>query len=223
MEECQVAPDPWDRASAIRNQVLMFLPMPIGAYAIARFKPRKLPAYISGVIAFFTVYRHFTCARCQYYGRECSTMLGIMTARMMPRDEKKPLDRSGMIADLSLLGALAMVPIPQVFRKPWLALLYLASLGAGTGAMLFTACGRCRNDFCIMKDVHRAATGGGRTKVVGHLIPEVSTRFLSHAQPCCRSKGWDLHQALTRAPGTSVRTALPFSPPEPDVMSFGVF
>lgn len=160
MEECELAQDQWDRSSAMRNQALMFLPMPIGAYAIARYKPQKLLAYTSGVVAFFTVYRRFTCARCQYYGRECSTMLGIMTARMMPRNEKKALDRRGMIIDLSLLGALAMVPMPQVFKKWWLALLYLASVGAGTGAILFTACGRCGNDFCIMKDVHRAVTGG---------------------------------------------------------------
>jgi hypothetical protein len=160
MEECESARDQWDRSSAVRNQVLMLLPMPIGAWAIARFKPRKLPAYVAGVVAFFTVYRRFTCARCQYYGRECSTMLGVMTAAMMPRSQK-PLDRAGMTVDLSLLGALAMVPLPQVFKKWWLAFLYLASLGAGTAAILFTACGRCGNEFCIMKDVHRAVTGGG--------------------------------------------------------------
>lgn len=161
MEACEFAQDKWDRSSAIRNQALMLLPIPIGAYAIARFKSRKLPAYLSGVIGFFTLYRHFTCARCQYYGRECSTMLGIMTARMMPRNEKKSLDRRGMITDLSLLSALAMVPMPQVFKKRWLALLYLASVGAVTGVILFTACGRCGNDFCVMKDVRRAITGGG--------------------------------------------------------------
>jgi hypothetical protein len=160
MEECEAARDQWDRSSAIRNQVLMLLPMPIGAWAIARFKPRKLPAYVAGVVAFFTVYRRFTCARCQYYGRECSTMLGIITAAMMPRSQK-PLDRAGMTVDLALLGALAMVPLPQVFRRRWLTLLYLASLGAGTGAILFTACGRCGNDFCVMKDVRRSITGGG--------------------------------------------------------------
>lgn len=29
---------------------------------------------------------------CRYYGQKCSTLLGIMTARMMPRDEGKALD-----------------------------------------------------------------------------------------------------------------------------------
>jgi len=38
-----------------------------------------------------TAWRRFVCARCRYYGQKCSTLLGIMTARMMPRDEGKAL------------------------------------------------------------------------------------------------------------------------------------
>lgn len=153
---------PWDRESATLNQALMGLPVLIGSLAMAKYGRRKLLYYIPGVALFLTCWRRFTCARCRYYGRECSTMLGIMTARMMPPDEGKPLDRNAMYADFAFIGLLSILPLPQVFKRLSLGVLYLAAVAAGFSAILFNACGRCGNDFCPMKDLHRVVAGGGR-------------------------------------------------------------
>jgi len=150
---------PWDTRSAMINQALLGAPELIGTLAIARYKPRKLLLFLPAAIGFVTAWRRFVCGRCQYYGETCSTMLGIMTARMMPPDESKPLDRNVMILDFTFLGTLWLLPLPQVFKKKWLGLLYAASVAACLGAVMTNACGRCGNDFCPMKDVYEAVLG----------------------------------------------------------------
>jgi hypothetical protein len=151
--------NPFDRKSALTNQVLFSMPVAIGAYAIARYKPRKLPLFLAALAAFGTVWRRFICARCQYYGQECSTMLGVMTARMMPRDESRQLDRNAMIADFAFIGALALMPIPQVLKRFKLTVLYFSAVAASMGRILFNACDRCGNEFCPMKDLNKAISG----------------------------------------------------------------
>ncbi|MBU1672569.1 MAG: hypothetical protein KKF41_03905 [Actinobacteria bacterium] len=155
--ECGVTEvTPWDRSSAVRNQVLMSAPVVLGAWAIARHRPRRLLLYLPAAVAFMTLWRRWVCARCRYYGRECSTMLGVMTARMMPRDEEHALDRQTMMVDFAFIGALALIPLPSALKRPRLALAYLASLAAGLTAVVLDACPRCENEFCPMKDVRRS-------------------------------------------------------------------
>lgn len=149
----------WDHESAVRNQILMGVPAVIGTYAIARYRAKKLLLYVPAVVLFLTYWRRYVCARCQYYGRECSTMLGIMTSRMMPPDESKALDRNAMIKDFAFVGLIALMPMPQAFKKTRLGLAYLLSLLIATSALFFSACGRCQNDFCPMKDVHKKLLG----------------------------------------------------------------
>lgn len=156
---CECEETGWDEQSAMVNQALMSLPIAIGAWALLRYRPAKLLLYVPGAIAFMTVWRKYICARCQYYGQPCSTMLGVMTARMMPRDETGELDRNAMIADFAFLGALALIPLPQVLKKFSLAVLYLGSIAVGMGSILQNACGRCGNTFCPMKDVREKVLG----------------------------------------------------------------
>lgn len=150
---------PWDRASAIRNQALMSLPIALGTFALARYRARKLLVFLPAVAAFLTVWRKFVCARCRYYGRECSTLLGIATARMMPRDTEHELGRSEMVWDFAFIGALLLMPLRQVLKSGILTVAYLGSAAASLAAILFDACGRCENEFCPMKDVRSAITG----------------------------------------------------------------
>jgi hypothetical protein len=145
--------------SAVVNSVLMGLPVPLGAHALAKYKPWKLLIYLPAAVGFVTAWRKFICARCQFYGKQCSTVMGITTAMLMPRDESRPLDRNAMIADFSYIGALVLFPLPQVMKRTGLAALYLASATAAVTAILLNACPRCGNDFCPMKDVHRIITG----------------------------------------------------------------
>ena len=141
------------------NTGLMASSMAIGAAAIARYKPIKLLLFVPGVIALATWWRKFVCARCVYYGRMCSTLLGVWTSKIMPRDEERELDREAMTVDLAFIGLLAAIPLPQVMRNRKLAALYFAMLVLGFGRILFQSCPSCANEFCPMKDMHRVVSG----------------------------------------------------------------
>lgn len=149
------AEGPWDRRSATINQALMGIPVLVGTAALARYRRRKLLLFLPVVAAFFTVWRKWTCARCQYYGAECSTLLGIATAKMMPRDTEHELDRNMMTLDFAFMGAMMLIPLRQVLKSPVLAAAYLLGTAAGFYAILSNACPRCGNDFCPMKDVSK--------------------------------------------------------------------
>jgi hypothetical protein len=159
--ETELVKNPFNRRNAMVNQVFFSTPTVIALYAIAKYKPRKLPIFLAGNAALYTVMRRLVCARCQYYGQPCSTMLGIMTAKMMPRDESKALDRNGIYADFAVMFALGFYAAPQIDKSLKLSLIYHASVVAAFGAVLFNACGKCGNDFCPMKDLHKAITKSG--------------------------------------------------------------
>ena len=145
----------WDRGCAALNQVVMGIPVAIGTYAIAKHRPRKLLYFIPGAAALLTLSRRFVCARCRYYGMECSTFLGVFTSMIWPRDESRPLDRKTMMADFALMGLLSLAPLPQVFKESRLTLLYVTSLFSAVSSILFNSCWRCGNRFCPMKDISR--------------------------------------------------------------------
>ena len=145
--------------SAGVNTGLMGASMAIGASAIARHKPIKLAVFVPGVVALMTWWRRFVCARCVYYGRTCSTLLGVWTSKIMPRDEGRELDRDAMVVDLAFIGLLAAMPLPQVLRSRKLAALYCAALALGFGRILFLSCPSCANEFCPMKDLHGMTAG----------------------------------------------------------------
>jgi hypothetical protein len=83
-------------------------------------------------------------------------MLSMMTARIMPRDESRPLGRNDIIADLAFAFAIGFYAMPQILKNYRVALAYQASLAIGFGALLYNACDRCGNDFCPMKDLRNA-------------------------------------------------------------------
>jgi hypothetical protein len=145
----------WDMPGAVLNQVMMGFPAVVGTYAIARWKPVKLLVYLPLVAGFFTAWRRFVCARCRYYGRECSTLMGITTSWMMPHDEEKPLDRKAMVADFTYITIIGLMPLRQVMKRPVLALLYTFGLLAAVSSILFNACWRCGNEFCPLKSISR--------------------------------------------------------------------
>lgn len=145
----------WDRGCAALNQVVMGIPVAIGTYAIAKHRPRKLLYFIPGAAALLTLSRRFVCARCRYYGMECSTFLGVFTSMIWPRDESRPLDRKTMMADFALMGLLSLAPLPQVLKDFKLTLLYVTSVATAVLSILFNSCWRCGNRFCPMKDISR--------------------------------------------------------------------
>jgi hypothetical protein len=159
--ETEEVENPFDRKQAIINQVFFSMPPVIGLYAIAKYKPRKLPLFLATNAAVYLGMRPFVCARCQYYGQPCATMLGVMTSKITPRDKSKQLNRNMIIFDLALIFALGFYAAPQINKSRKLALINNVAGLAAFAAVLFSACGKCGNEFCPMKGV-RKAIGKGR-------------------------------------------------------------
>lgn len=141
---------------ALINQALMGAAAMIGTVALARRRARKLLVYVPGLIFLFTYWRKHVCATCQYYGRPCSTMLGVITARMMPRNEETELDRATMVVDLGMLGALMLLPLRQALSSPTLAVAYLSTVATSLWRIVTGSCAVCGNSFCPLKDVSMA-------------------------------------------------------------------
>jgi hypothetical protein len=154
--EIEEVQNPFDRKQAIINQFFFSIPPVISLYAIARYKPRKLPFYLASSAAVYLGMRPFVCARCQYYGQPCATMLGVMTSKITPRDESKPLGRNMMLFDLALINALGFYAAPEVKKSRKLALINNIAGLVAFAAVLFSACGKCGNEFCPMKSVRKA-------------------------------------------------------------------
>jgi hypothetical protein len=148
----------FSRKNAMINQVCFLTPWAVVTYAVTKYKPRKLPIFIIANAAFFTVLRHFMCARCQYYGQPCSTFMGIMTAKMMPRNESRPMERKDLMNDFIYAFAPAFYAMPQILKNRKIALLYFASLFVSLSPILYNSCGKCGNDFCPMKDIRKTFT-----------------------------------------------------------------
>lgn len=146
----------WDYKIAVQNQVAMASPVFLGATALIRKRPWKLLPYLLLVGFFCTFWRKAVCARCQYYGEACSTLLGIFTSRIMPRDEKKKLDRNTMLIDFTMVGLIALLPLREALRTKMIRVLYPASLLLGASGVFFRGCPRCGNDFCPLKRLYES-------------------------------------------------------------------
>lgn len=148
--------NPFYLRNTVINQLLMLVGLVVGIYAVKKYKPRKLPVCIALSATFFTVGRYFTCARCQYCGQPCATMMGVMAARVMPKNESKVLSRNNIVFDFILLYAFVFSVLPQTLKSRKIALLFMASLLGCMGSLLCNSCGKCGNDFCPMKDLRKA-------------------------------------------------------------------
>jgi hypothetical protein len=149
---------PFDRKNLIVNQVFFLGPWVVATYAVAKHKPRKLPIFIAANFAFFTVLRYPMCARCQYYGQPCSTFMGIMTAKMMPRNESRPMGRNDLLNDFIYAFAPAFYALPQILKDRKIAMLYFTSLSVCLMPIIYNSCGKCGNNFCPMKDLRKVIT-----------------------------------------------------------------
>jgi hypothetical protein len=154
--ETEAVQSPWDQRNAMVNTVFFLMPFLTGSYAIAKYKPRKLPFFLGAYAAFLTLGRRRICARCQYCGQECALIFGILTAKIMSCDKTRHFSRKDLYINFALLAAIESIPQPQVFKSRKLALLFYAFVVTRLGAVLFNACAKCGNDFCPTKDLHKA-------------------------------------------------------------------
>ncbi len=154
------AENPWPPGTAYITTASLAVPAVMGLYALLKKGPRRLPLFVSLWVAIGTVVRQLVCCRCEYYGTECSTLMGLWTARILPRDEEGSLAPEAFQLDFLLIGASVAYPLPQVkaMGGRYLAA-YLASVVSGAAVLRALGCSRCPNTVCFMNPAHRG--GGG--------------------------------------------------------------
>ena len=147
-EEC--VESPWPHGTSYITTALFGLPGLMGAYALLRKAPLRLPIFAGIWTAIGTVVRKVVCCRCEYYGTECSTLMGKWTAMIYEKDEEHPLTTEAFYVDFGLIGASILFPLPQVKKMGMRYLMaYLFITLGSLLAIRQLACSRCPNDVCF--------------------------------------------------------------------------
>ena len=142
---------PWPPGTGTKTTVLFGLPAVLGTWALLRKAPRRLPLYVGLWLAIMTVARKYVCCRCDYYGQECSTLMGKWTAMIYEKDEENPLTTEAFYMDFALIGASVLFPLPQVRKMgKFYLLLYIAAALGSSLAVRQMACKYCPNAVCFM-------------------------------------------------------------------------
>lgn len=141
---------PWPHGTGYITTTLFGMPGLMGAYALLRKAPLRLPIFAGIWVAIVTWVRKIICCRCDFYGKECSTLMGKWTAMIYEKDEEHPLTTEAFYVDFGLIGASILFPLPQVRKMGarYLAL-YLAVVVASAVAIRQLACSRCPIDVCL--------------------------------------------------------------------------
>ena len=154
------AESPWPAGTSYINTSMFAIPMLMGTYALLKKAPRRLPVFLGIWVAVTTLVRKIVCCRCEYYGTDCSTLMGRFTPLMFEKDEEHPLTAEAFYVDFSLIGAGILFPLPQVKKmgKGYL-LLYLLALLAGGAVTRTLACGNCPVSVCPMNPGRESKEG----------------------------------------------------------------
>jgi hypothetical protein len=146
--EC--AESPWPHGTGYITTALFGMPGLMGAYALLKKAPLRLPVFAGIWAAIVTVVRKIICCRCDYYGTECSTLMGKWTAMIYEKDEEHPLTTEAFYVDFGLIGASILFPLPQVKKMGarYLATYLFVTLGSLL-AIRQLACSRCPIDVCF--------------------------------------------------------------------------
>ncbi len=144
------ATNPWPKSTSFAVTGALAIPGIMGIYALAKKAPRRLPLQVSLWVALTTALRRVICARCDYYGEYCSTLMGKWTALFLERDNQ-PLEAAGFYWDAILGACIILYPLPQAAKVSWrFAVIYLFSWAAALTLFNLLACRVCPIQACPM-------------------------------------------------------------------------
>jgi hypothetical protein len=147
--EC--AQSPWPQGTSYINTAFFGVPALMGMYALLKKAPLRLPILAGMWVAISTVMRKVVCCRCEYYGKDCSTLMGKLTPLMYEKDEEHPLTAQSFYMDFTLIGASILFPLPQVKKMGRGYLIaYILALLVGGVVIRLLGCGNCPIAVCPM-------------------------------------------------------------------------
>ncbi len=148
--------NPWPRGTAYVTTSFFGVVLAMGSFALARKAPRRIPLYTLLWVVLTTAVRKTVCCRCEFYGQECSTLMGKLTAMILEPDHEHDLTAGAFYIDMALVGACILYPLPQAREMGGRYLgLYVLSLMLGALAVRLLGCSRCPNTVCLMNPLFK--------------------------------------------------------------------
>jgi hypothetical protein len=149
---------PWPAGTSYITTAFFGVPALMGMYALMKKAPMRLPIFAGLWLAITTVMRKVVCCRCEYYGKDCSTLMGKLTPYLYEKDSEHPLTAEAFYLDFALIGASMLFPLPQVKKmgRGYL-LLYVLALVAGSVVIRLLACNNCPVAVCPMNSMRSDA------------------------------------------------------------------
>jgi hypothetical protein len=142
---------PWPHPG--RNNLLAGLPLvPIlglALYILIKTSPLMLAIWLLAFFLFAWPLRYLVCARCPYYGRHCSTIMGKLVPRMFKKQEGKSM-KLGLWLDVVSFLFLFLWPAPSAYQVGGmiLALVWVGAFFLLFLFLSFFACAHCPLTFC---------------------------------------------------------------------------
>jgi hypothetical protein len=128
---------------------LPLIPMiALGIYVTYEAGPIKLILWLLALGILIYPLRYLVCARCPYYGKDCSTSFGRIVPHFFKKQEGKSM-KTGLWLDVVFMTFLFLYPLPEVWRKGFLfTLLWFGFFMLFFGVITRLACSLCPFTFC---------------------------------------------------------------------------
>jgi hypothetical protein len=140
---------PWPSWVGKVTGIPFFLIAVFASYVLYQTNVIVLAVWIVAFVIFLIPLRYLVCARCIYYGQDCSTTMGKTVPLLFKKQEGKSI-LLGLWLDIAFFAFLFLLPIPGVFCfGGWL----LFALWCGTFFLAFIVitrlgCSYCPFTFC---------------------------------------------------------------------------
>ena len=158
---------PWPSSISIVTTLPFLVVFGLGFYILMNSSMLKLAVWLAVVVFSIVPGRYFLCARCPYYGQDCSTKFGRLVPYLFRKQEEKSM-RPGLWLDLTEMIVLFLIPLPDAWRTGGLILLLLW-IGANLlsfGTLTRIACPACSFTFCPIGKAGRAIWKKSNTRNV---------------------------------------------------------
>ncbi len=150
---------PWPAKNMKWTTASMLPTLLVGIYVLAHTNIAKLIIWLIIWVIFAYPLRYLICARCPYYGKNCSTYYGIMVKYMFKKQEGKSM-KTGLWLDIVFFLIIIGLPIPEMWQfggiimlPVWFGTMFLMSIAIGG-----MGCKYCPLTFCPVGKMNRMYT-----------------------------------------------------------------
>ena len=151
---------PWDPKVSKLTGLPFVLILALAVYVLFQAGILKLIIWLSALGIIVYPLRYLICARCPYYGMECSSGLGKLVPRLFKKQEGKSMVM-GLWLDIVFFTFLFAYPLPYIWRTegPLFLLIWCFAWFLAFTVLTRVACSVCPFTFCPIGRGGRAFWG----------------------------------------------------------------